>query len=391
MPTSDDLQRQIDDVKNRKDPLVTPKQPVDATVAPGGTAGLQWGDAKAPFTGAVGKDKVGTQEAALLASKAVKDLASKIADAIFDFGNVFLVLSGTTFPKLQRLFDFRIRKSLIVDMFAAVGVTSQAAPGPAVGNEAMRSERIMPLSVTAGLDGLSKFLSFFKTDFDVGSIETKIDESLLIAAIANSLLQPRNTKATKTVRLLAMLGIDGQNESLDLLKIELTVVSALHGQAFFRLNELSQQIIDVQQVAVDAANPKYVESQSIVKNLQLQVDAVKDAIALSDAFTAWLATVDAATGASMIGQIASDLTTESILKPGGLALLVHIENSGGGYLVKKNLWTGLFGDMPLYHSGGATVSYILVNGATGKILRADVIGSYNGYIKSREIRAGFNF
>ena len=56
-------------------------------------------------------------------------------------------------------------------------------------------------------------------------------------------------------------------------------------------------------------------------------------------------------------------------------------------MTKKNLWCTLLGGAPLYHMGGASVSYALLDGTTGAVAAAGVVPIYGGYVKSTEVAA----
>ena len=51
---------------------------------------------------------------------------------------------------------------------------------------------------------------------------------------------------------------------------------------------------------------------------------------------------------------------------------------------KKNLWTAL-GGMPLFHMGGAAVSYRLLNGTDGTVAAAGVVPVHGGYVKAGKL------
>jgi hypothetical protein len=42
--------------------------------------------------------------------------------------------------------------------------------------------------------------------------------------------------------------------------------------------------------------------------------------------------------------------------------------------------------MPLYHMGGATVTYLLLSGPEGSVLAGDVIPIYGGFVKTDKLR-----
>jgi hypothetical protein len=66
-------------------------------------------------------------------------------------------------------------------------------------------------------------------------------------------------------------------------------------------------------------------------------------------------------------------------------LIVKIQKAGGGYLIKKNMWT-LFGGMPLYHMGGMTATYTLLDGKDGHMLAAGTVPIHGGFVKAGDLR-----
>ena len=53
--------------------------------------------------------------------------------------------------------------------------------------------------------------------------------------------------------------------------------------------------------------------------------------------------------------------------------------------MKKNLLTALF-KIPLYHMGGATITYLLLDGKEGKVLAGDIVPIYGGFVKSSDLK-----
>src|SRR5262249_33595692 len=86
------------------------------------------GDIKAgPYSGSVDmKEKAGTEEALLLAARAVKECAAKVAEAVKGKATKFYIFSVKDFPTFQRLLTFRFRKEMIKQAFDAAGVSEQA-------------------------------------------------------------------------------------------------------------------------------------------------------------------------------------------------------------------------------------------------------------------------
>lgn len=65
-------------------------------------------------------------------------------------------------------------------------------------------------------------------------------------------------------------------------------------------------------------------------------------------------------------------------------LTLQIQQGGGGYLVKNNLWI-FFGAWPLQHSGGIVVTFSLISPVQGDILAAGAVPYYRGFLKSGKV------
>lgn len=72
------------------------------------------------------------------------------------------------------------------------------------------------------------------------------------------------------------------------------------------------------------------------------------------------------------------------LSGGKHVLFLKIQKAGAGYFVKKNLWT-IFGGMPLFHMGGASVSFLLFGGKPGMVETNAVDPVYGGFVKSKSV------
>jgi hypothetical protein len=340
------------------------------------------GDVKAgPYSGSVTmKDKAGTEEALLLGAQAVKQAAAKVAKAVRGEKDKFYIFGAKEFPTFQRLTGFRFRKDLIKQAFAAAGITVPKPPGGAP-----RTELVTPGMVSSGLDAFSKILGFFKTDSEVGGIDVKLDESLLLLAVAGSLSNKDGDNAGKEVHLPLLFLPDAQSSTLKALALELAELFELRGQAETQMNATKNTIADTEKKAADPANAATKDALlQTAAALKPKVDQLNGLIALYDSFATSLTTPDS-NGAAPLSAIAQEFAIDAALKADAAVLLLRLENSGGGYLLKKNLWTGL-GKMPLYHMGGATVTYLLLDGPGGKVLAGDVVPVYGGFVKTDNLR-----
>lgn len=377
---SDDLQQQIDQLKKETEFLIAERAKRDAQKALAdsvaqATLARYIGDVKAgPYSGSVDmQGTAGTEEAALLANSAVREAAVRVASELPELKQSHVyVFAAREFPSFQRLLAFRFRKELIKLAFAAAGVKP-----PAVAEE----KAVSPALVSAGLDAFSKILGFFKTDYTVGGTDVKVDEAVLLYSVAGEL----RTKAAE-VHLPLVYEPGAQSDSVKAVTIELAELVDLRSQASTLAGGLRNQIAKIEK---EASEEKIADRKVAILATgtawKLELDQLNGVIALYDTFESALTTPDA-NGGLPLALVAQELYIDSALKAGAVVLLLRLENSGGGYLLKKNLWTGL-GSMPLFHMGGATVSYLALEGADGKVIAGNVVPVYGGFVKSSDLRA----
>lgn len=333
------------------------------------------GDVKAgPYMGSVDiKDKAGTEEALLLAARAVKECASKVAAAVnkaVPAKNIkFYLFGAKEFPAFQRLLTFRFRKELVKQAFAVAGIHEPAGvmetlPTPAI--------------VSAGLDAFSKILGFFKTDYTIGNVDAKLDESLLMFSVAGKLRE-------KEVHLPLVYEPSAQSGAVTALTSELAELVNLRSRAANEASHTTDKIAETEKTAADPAKTGMKDQLlANLTTLKSKRDQLNGAIAIYDSFASSLTTPDS-NGTVALAALAQDLGINAALRAGGYLLLLRLENSGGGYLLKKNLLTGL-GSMPLYHMGGATVTYLLLSGHDGRVVDGDIIPVYGGFVRTDNLR-----
>jgi hypothetical protein len=347
------------------------------------------GDVKAgPYSGTVDmKPNAGTEEALLLGARAIKEAAAKVALAVTGIQTAPLsihIFAAKEFPNFQRLLTYRFRKELIKQAFGAAGVEKPKAPK--VGLEAVAT----PALVSAGLDAFSKILGFFKSDYAVGGLEVKLDESLLLYSVAGRLV-------AREVHLPLVYAPVAQTGAIVALAAELSELVELRGRAAMQLDEMNKQIADLKKQAAelekqpdgtDAAvedGSKKDEILRVIARIKPKTDQLNGVIALYDAFASSLTTPDA-NGTVPVSVLVQEHAVDAALKAGAGVLLLRLENTGGGYLLKKNLLTGLGAEIPLYHMGGATVTYLLLAGADGKVLGGDVVTIHGGFVRTDKLR-----
>ncbi len=377
---SDDLQQQIDQLRKETEFLIAEKAKRDAATALADSVAQAAlaryiGDVKAgPYSGSVNmQGTAGTEEAALLATSAVREAAVRVASELPERkeSSVY-VFAAREFPNFQRLLAFRFRKELIKLAFTAAGVKPP---------EDTQKRALSPALVSAGLDAFSKILGFFKTDYTVGGADVKVDEAVLLYSVAGEL----RTKAAE-VHLPLVYEPRAQGAAAKAVTIELAELVDLRSRASTLAGGLKNQIATIEK---EASEEKIADRKAkmlaTATASKLELDQLNGVIALYDSFESAL-TTPGANGVLPLALVAQELAVDSALKAGAVVLLLRLENSGGGYLLKKNLWTGL-GSMPLFHMGGATVSYLALEGADGKVIAGNVVPVYGGFVKSSDLRA----
>jgi len=326
------------------------------------------GDVKAgPYSGAVEmKDKAGTAEAALLAAKAVKECATKIVAAVEpNVSSEVYVFASADFPKFQKLLTYQFRKELIKKSFDDL---DRATPG----------EAPAPALVAAGLDALSKVLGFFKTDSTVGGIESKVDEAVLVFSVAGGF-------KSKKAHVPALYNPSALTDPVKIFTDDMKALSDLRAKQAAEIEKLTPGVEKLEkQIAAETNEQTKKTLQNTLASLKSQIARRNAPIALYDAFVSSLTTPDA-NGAVPLTAIAQELAIHTALNAGAAVLLLRLETTGGGYLVKKNLLTGL-GAMPLFHMGGASASYLLLDGKDGTVLGGDVVPVYGGYVRTDKLR-----
>jgi len=335
------------------------------------------GDVKAgPYSGAVSmKDKAGTEEALLLGACAVKEGAGKIADAVRNKAkehgiSKFYLFGAKECPGFQRMLAFRFRVELTKRSFEAVGIMEPAGI----------EEMVTAGAVSAGLDAFSKLVGFLKTDYELGGIDVKLDESMLMFSVAGKLTD-------KEVHMPLMYEPAVQADAMAALTKEMAGLTRLRIQAADEAARSKNLAADAEKKAADpqnaASRDELLESAAFHKS---RLDRLAAVIALYDSFAGSLTTPDANTGSTPYALLAQESAIYAALKENGAAmLLLKLENSGGGYLLKKNLLTGIY-RMPLYHMGGASVSYLLLNGPDGRVIGGDVYPIHGGFVRTDKIR-----
>jgi hypothetical protein len=323
------------------------------------------------YTGSVDmKPSAGNEEALLLGARAVKEAATKVAKAVNTISGgptIIYIFAAKEFPNFHHLLTYRVRKELIKQAFAVAEVVKPKPARP--DSEAVAT----PALISAGVDAFSKILGFFKTDYTLSGSDVKLDESMLLYSVAGELKD-------KEVHLPLVYAPVAQTDAITRLSAELLELVELRGCAVKKHEEINEKVAALEKSAAGAVNP----SNEEITRLKQKADQLSGVIALYDAFASALTTPDT-NGMVPVSVLVQEYTLDIALKANAGVLLLRLENTGGGYLLKKNLLTGL-GAMPLYHMGGATVTYLLLAGPNSKVLAGDVVAIHGGFVRTDQLR-----
>jgi hypothetical protein len=337
------------------------------------------------LTGAItASGPTGEIEAALLAARAVR-VAARTIDAslraLVPTGTTIAAMAVSEIPSFQNVIAYQTQLGIVKLALNSAVTASQGVPKAAVVTEAAG----LPLLGGAGLvlDSVNKLLSFFRTDYTVAGIAVEASDLVAVTEVANLLAQTTNGKTYKVIAP----GIYNGKAVADaggFLIADITQLSATR--------QLADSLAKKHDAEVDALTKAAAGETDPVKKLQLQQDAarrkgVAEALrAAMGIFDTWFTKLSTADDKGVIGlvTIAKEKAIVEQLANGGKLLALKVQKAGGAYMTKKNLWT-LFGGMPLYHMGGAAVTYALLDGTSGRVASSGVVPVYGGFVKSKKL------
>jgi hypothetical protein len=331
------------------------------------------------------KDKAGDLEAALLAAKAVGEAAIAISATISNFvpaagaaRPAIVIVAAAEVPAFQASTTYDLQAAIVKQ---ALDDAIAAVPARRTAFESFG----VPAVAAAGLalDAANKLLSFFRTDFTVSAAAVSLDDGILVNAVASHLHVAKPTPFKVFVPGIfnpaAAAGASGK-ALLD----ELMAMASQKRAADDLLKERQAAIerLGPPAGAAEADDAKQAREQSLATQLKL-AGGLRCAIAAFDGWFGKLAAADDK-GGTLLGVIAREKAIQQQLKEGHL-LVLKIQKSGGGLLVKKTVWTA-FGGTPIFYSGGAVVTYTLLDGQSGAVITAGVHAIHGGFVNANDLR-----
>jgi hypothetical protein len=345
-----------------------------------------------PYGGSVNVDQKGSDlPATLLAAQAVKNAALKIVTDLADIQKgTCLVFASAEIPTFQNYVLYEIQLTAAKNALATALADSkklledELQPHTEAKVEGL--ETVFPSIfgiVGQNLDAIDKLLGFFRTDYTVGGVEVSFDDSTLVLETAKQLRQPQ---AGWNVRLPAIYDPRAFIDSVNKIKEDFSSIANDRIKALSQAKYWEEKIIEAQ--ASTPKDKKRITREEDVKN------NLEHAAEFGNQFYSKMTSVSesdksATVPISIIAREKAIFDTLSGESPAYL-LILHIHKTGGGYLVKKNLLTALFGSIPLYYVGGTVVTYALFRGLDGSLCKSGLIPMYGGYVKASKIQTALH-
>jgi hypothetical protein len=322
-------------------------------------------------------DKSGDLEAALLAMKAVKAAASQVASRVPGRAETaVLVMTPAEAPTFHNLMAYDA-------LLAVVKATLDSA---IEAGRAFTGERAAPAvksleAAGVALESVNKLLSLFRTDIAIQGIEVSLDDRVGVQEVANALVVKKYKVTLPTVYNRAALQTKAQFVIADAIELsqKRAILAPLIIAVGARADELAASL-----ASETNAEKKRTMEQSRAEATAL-LSSLKSASALVDGWYTALSAVDGK-GVAAVVNVTREKAIADALQGGALLLLVKVEKAGGALMTKKNLWT-FFGEMPIYHMGGAAVSFTAIGGADGLVKAAGVVPIHGGFVKAGKVAA----
>lgn len=283
-------------------------------------------------------------EATLLTYRALERIAGEIAESVRQvkeiktiwvttseniFDNIYLYESAFNYlTSIKDRYDTLLKEEKGKTTRSEFATESAAGLAPAI------------LAATTTLKSIIDIASLFRTDITIKGVQTDIDDAALVAAVAGKI---------KT---------DG---SMSVVYDKLTFMP--HS----KLNELIGQLLIMKIKA---------ESVLHAPDSQMKSETVAALKVLNAAVDSWVAQSASPGENNLYARLRRGEILKGMLDNGAYVLYLKTIAAGGANRTSKNLFTG----SSLYHSGGAVVSYFLLN-STGAVVSAKNIGHYGGFIK----------
>jgi hypothetical protein len=307
----------------------------------------------------------GAAEAALLAAKAIDEAAERILSEVKSpLGEkVAVILASSTGLSIQAALSYDAQKQAVEAAYTAAEALSEQA------NKTVTPKAEVSVSgvATAGvlLEGLNKLFSYFRTDYEVTGVAVALSETALLQALAGKILgsvtpptPPRSVFLPQSFDLQATEAIQ-------------TILADVKTLSERRLK------------AVQAAEVHEKQTGTGAEEHKKAAKALREAVAFDERLFVKLTSADDK-GTIPIVQVARERTMRKELEAGALVLQATLHYQGGSQYTRKNMWT-FFGARPYFHMGGTVVSYVLLEGKSGKVLASGLVPVHGGFVQATKV------
>lgn len=328
----------------------------------------------------------GNAEATLLAAWAVKEAAveigKRIAEANKDKKMDIVLFTGNQSPDLSHWRTFRNTLRIVSDGFdrasaakaQADAAVKQVQKPPKAASIEMVGGAIT--GIGAGLDALSKIGSYFQTNYTfAGATVSNVDDDLLAVSVAGeipSAFFPNRWIPTGGEEIAALV----------------QPLAATRQGAATTLKDVQVELQKYKGAAEEEKNDPSNKTKllAVASSYERAVDSYTAALKAYDDMITSLVTDKG--GVALAVLVANEKWISDKMDNGALGLIVHVHSAAGANYTKKNLWT-FFGGTPFYVMGGAVCSYVMINGADGRVLSAGQFPLHSGYYKVNDVEAKF--
>lgn len=317
------------------------------------------------------KADAGKGEATLLAARAVRLAANRIAEKVADRlnGKEVVLLQSGDYPQFGNYRQFQLQIELLKQQFKSAVDGANAVAGEAKARPMAALSAIPPITAAGvALDAVAKLGSYFLSNYEIGGVGLTPDNDQLVSALSGALTD-RHAKVVLPGRRIPM-----PLDAADLLGPLL----AKRDEADHAIARLAQKAQSLRNDLAAASNDDAAK-QRITADLTRCDQAtaeLKAALTKVGEFIATLGVADSK-GQILATKIAQEKIVVDKLAASVLALIVDVRAMAGGYYTKKNLWTFL-GRMPFYVMGGAVVTYQLVD-QDGVVQASGLVPVHGGY------------
>jgi hypothetical protein len=238
-----------------------------------------------------------------------------------------------------------------------------------------------------GIDIGLQLVSLFKVDKKLAGMDVAVDDYALAMAVVNSIktLRPDVRAVYPPSYVPGAFAPAGQDVlGKSLVAAELDTLSKTQAALSKSLAGIAKKKEAIQKrVASKKETPTCAKALADDLVIATSVEATGQMLKTrADKFVAVLTAVDDKTGATLLQSLA---VAEAMARDYSGADVLQLKSiaGGGATLTKTNLFTTSF-----RFSGGAIISFLLMDGSTGEALGSGTVHDYGGFISENELSGG---